>query len=524
MTTTYSYYVGVIVGIATKVTNLENKILNDFEISSTYVSISYNVSSLIIDIVFSSSLSPRQATILFNLIERNIFDRYNSSYVVDANATVRNTLSVSSVPTSNHDVNSGYAIGSLVTTTTNQVYICTDDTASAAVWSLTSGVTGPQGPVGVGQLPEVFSGVDTTGGVTGIIGTFIDIPLNFEHKKTAGMTHTANSAEVTVGMTGTYVFTGYISMISLNANSAAEGILVRNRGIGYSKVTGTLVNMPVDQQANDDRATGTFSVILDVNANEKFKMQFNQVNGQGRTTPASGLAIHSIGIGPQGPQGVQGVTGPSGGPVGPQGPAGPQGASTLAALTDVDVTGVTGTTDSLVYNSATGKWENRELCIPLGEVYACGNGTSTYPLTLVTSSVWYQIGSGGGFSGAAGFKITTNDSKFPSPNWTQPSPGRLQYIAEEENFAHTAFSVSGVPTSANDSYQVCLFQNGVIVPGSVSGWDFASTVMTTSFAYHKILLLQPNDIIDIRIRDTSGTPETVTFNNVNLVCVGCCPT
>jgi hypothetical protein len=175
----------------------------------------------------------------------------------------------------------------------------------------------------------VFSGSDTIGGLT-LTSTNQNIPINFEHKKTSGMTHAANSEQVTVGVSGTYVISGYVSLLTIDgANNSGTAQLFRNSGAGYTGITGTLVNMSIDQNNSDDRSTGTFSIILDVNANDQFKLQTRLAvdNGGGggsvvQTTPGSGLTIHSIGIGPQGVQGVQGPTGPSGGPQGPTGPPG----------------------------------------------------------------------------------------------------------------------------------------------------------------------------------------------------------
>jgi hypothetical protein len=157
---------------------------------------------------------------------------------------------------------------------------------------------------------EQFSAVHTTGGAN-ISSGWTDISLQTEHKKTSGFTHTALSAEVTLNVSGTYTIIGYLSTENSNhADDAGSRLrLVRDTGGGYLEVPGTRARMANDNEA-DDSNTGVFSVILDVNAGDKFKLQAERRIGSSTIitiTDAGGLVFFTCGA--QGPQGSQGIPG-----------------------------------------------------------------------------------------------------------------------------------------------------------------------------------------------------------------------
>lgn len=146
---------------------------------------------------------------------------------------------------------------------------------------------------------QIFSGADCTGGLT-LSGTFQDIDLDAELKKTSLMTHIGSSAEVTVERAGTYVINGYISTetVSGSSNNTAQGRLVRQvGGVGaFTEISGTRINMSMDGTDDDERNTGGFSITLDVGAGDVFKLQAEQIIGGGTcaTTIDSGLNIFSL--------------------------------------------------------------------------------------------------------------------------------------------------------------------------------------------------------------------------------------
>jgi hypothetical protein len=151
---------------------------------------------------------------------------------------------------------------------------------------------------------DIFSGVDTIGGVD-ISSGWTDIPLDTEFKKTSNITHTASSAEVVINRTGTFQISGYISTIAFSgANTSTEGRLMRDTGGGYAEVVGTRIYSPLDLAGEDDRSTGSFTIVMDVVSGYKFKLQAERAVGTAtvKTATCSGLSITTVGAqGAQGP-------------------------------------------------------------------------------------------------------------------------------------------------------------------------------------------------------------------------------
>jgi len=259
----------------------------------------------VVTVRFNPGLTAPEIIILDNIVSSHDPDEITSL------SNNLNKLDATTDPTADDDESRGYAVGSTWhNIVTNEVCLCIDATDGAAVWTCRDSDI------------EVFSGSDTLGGLT-LTSGFQDLPLNVEHKKTINITHTGSSAEVTINKTGTYVITGYASVLTtVGSNSAAAVRLARNTGSGYSAIVGTLVNMPIDQLTDDDRATGTFSVTLDVTSGDQFKLEIQYINidpgGSIATTPCSGLNIHRIGAGAPGAVG----------------PAGPPGAGSTVVLQD----------------------------------------------------------------------------------------------------------------------------------------------------------------------------------------------
>ena len=133
----YSYYTGPLVDISTRVATLNTKILIDLDLPSVdYISSLYNVVTGNVDVSFSNPLNEFQINILNNLSTIILYDGeiQKDVYVVDANACNRRSFSVSSSPTIYCDKLSGYSVGSVISTTSNELFICLQDTPNAAVW------------------------------------------------------------------------------------------------------------------------------------------------------------------------------------------------------------------------------------------------------------------------------------------------------------------------------------------------------------------------------------------------------
>lgn len=137
MTSVYYYYLGSPPDITARVNELDYKISIDLELpTTTYLSTYYNTYTQYVEITFSAPLDYLPMNTLNNIITLVLYDGTLGSdpYPDDFNAGNRRSFKVSGTPGVNHDYLSGYAVGSTVITTSDEVYICTDNTNTAAVW------------------------------------------------------------------------------------------------------------------------------------------------------------------------------------------------------------------------------------------------------------------------------------------------------------------------------------------------------------------------------------------------------
>ena len=137
MSEIYSYYTGLLADITSRVSILNDKILLDLDLpSANYISTIYNTLTKNVDISFTIQLTNFQVNVLNNLTTIILYDGtvQNDVYVVNENTFNRRSFSVSTVPTNNCDKISGYSVGSVITTNSNQLFICLDDTPNSAVW------------------------------------------------------------------------------------------------------------------------------------------------------------------------------------------------------------------------------------------------------------------------------------------------------------------------------------------------------------------------------------------------------
>ncbi len=167
----------------------------------------------------------------------------------------------------------------------------------------------------------------------------------------------------------------------------------------------------------------------------------------------------------------------------------------------------------LTYNGT--EWTNTSLerCHPTSEIYCFGNGTSA-TTTLTTQNVWYQFAHATTLNNnpsANGVFSLTNANLF---SWT--------YTGTNSKYFHSAISISASTNDAGDTYQVAYFINGVIVPGSIFVIDYANNNQAHGTAFHKVLLLNTNDVIDVRMRNISANGKVITVNNLNGCNLACC--
>lgn len=137
MTIVYYYYVGTPPDIVAKVALLDSRLSIDLEILvANYVSTVYNSGTKYVEVTYSAPLDYLPINTLNNIITLILFNGTlgDTVYYDDFNTGTRRSFRVSSTPTTDHDASSGYSVGSMVITTSNDIYICTDNTVAAAIW------------------------------------------------------------------------------------------------------------------------------------------------------------------------------------------------------------------------------------------------------------------------------------------------------------------------------------------------------------------------------------------------------
>ena len=188
----------------------------------------------------------------------------------------------------------------------------------------------------------------------------------------------------------------------------------------------------------------------------------------------------------------------------------------LENIPNVSLTGLANG-DILSYNTSLngglGGWNNinPSRCLPTAEIYILGDGT-TATKTLTTQNVWYIFNNATNFVGNP-----SGASVFSSP-----SNCALKYTGASGKYFHTAVSISSSSSNAARNYQIALFRNSVLEPGTIFSLDYASNNVITSSAFHKVMQLNTNDTIEVKIRDISGGGTIITYNNINFVAMACC--
>ena len=130
-------------------------------------------------------------------------------------------------------------------------------------------------PSGGGTTLEVFSGYDNSGGTT-VGGTWIDVPLNAEIKKTSGFTHSTsvNPAEVTVDEAGTYSIFAQVT-VDQTASADRSDVLMRlmiDTGSGFTEIDGTRAAI-YSRNTDQGKGTAAVSIARDLSAEDIVKVQ-----------------------------------------------------------------------------------------------------------------------------------------------------------------------------------------------------------------------------------------------------------
>lgn len=293
------------------------------------------------------SIGPTGPTVQASETEAGVIEIASESEVQDASITdkavvpgylSKNNFTASVAPQASDDSTQGYSSGSLwVDETTDSSYQCVDPSSGSAVWNQLSGF-------GTAKYFDAYA--DTS--IGGIVGAYVDIPLNVQRQIDPAFSHTLDSAEVTINTDDTYLIISKVTTDTLGNNRIGTASRIQlDSGSGYAPVAGSQAYM-YNRNNTTGESTGTATLVLTLSAGDKLKMQVARVTGgvtAGTVANGSSLTIASVkgkvgpvgpqgppggaqgpdgNVGPQGPIGLQGSAGPDGSPgaIGPQGPAG----------------------------------------------------------------------------------------------------------------------------------------------------------------------------------------------------------
>jgi hypothetical protein len=295
MSTTYEFYVGTPVDIASRVSQLDSRLSIDLEISATYTSTVYNGITENVEITFSAALSDFQICILNNLAGISLYDKVTgiNMYNVNANDFNRRSFSVSGNPGVNHDELSGYTIGSTISNTLNEIYICSDNSTSAAVWGKVYpqlGATGPTGPEGAqgetgptGIMMGMAIGEVYYEGATATVTTTIPLTVNIaqEINPVTTLNVTTNfdmPANGRLRYTGTPTIKFHCAFsISARLNSGANQLMFFQLRKNSNIIAGG--NFQVVFQNSNDFQGLAFHKVVDLSTNDYLSMFVTNLSG-----------------------------------------------------------------------------------------------------------------------------------------------------------------------------------------------------------------------------------------------------
>ena len=163
-----------------------------------------------------------------------------------------------------------------------------------------------------GDPTGYFDAYDSSGGTT--VGTsWTDIPLGTVRKiNTEFFSHSSGSSEVIIKKTGTYIIIARVTTTITTGTSRTDSSMrvVKDDGAGYAAVPGTTAVM-YNRTNNLGENTGTVALVLDLEANDRIKIQTKRDNGSSTLAllaEGSSLTIFTT-KGPKGDRGEDGAPG-----------------------------------------------------------------------------------------------------------------------------------------------------------------------------------------------------------------------
>jgi hypothetical protein len=175
-------------------------------------------------------------------------------------------------------------------------------------------------------------------------------------------------------------------------------------------------------------------------------------------------------------------------------------------------------TGNLIYYDGT-NWINGSVqsavgtswCAPTAELYFQGS----YARTLTSINTWYKI--------APSTTFLSNNSSFTSTAWSSPANGSLTWLFPfDSRLFHVAVSITLINSRSNQTMELGIYVNGVVVNGSIVTQRLQSLTDRQIFSFHKTLILNQNDTVEVYTRNTTAGSTTATFLNYNLLLQSCC--
>lgn len=258
MSVIYRYNVNNTTDIATKITQLSDRVPVNFEITVELTSVTFDSGDDDVVFDFVASLTDFQLSTLAKLV-KIIVEEIPVSHVYPFNRTIVSPR----FPVSDSDNLNGYNVGDvLVNITSNKPYICYDNSTNAAIWLHTSGQIGlTNGFIGFQNSETSLSDADATLTMSQLLSQVLTIG------PTANRTLTLPTAvDAVAGLAGVRVNDAIDFTIIHTTTSATDPFITINMGTG-----GTSIGfMEVHPRVND---AGTYFS----SGSAVFRMRFTNI-------------------------------------------------------------------------------------------------------------------------------------------------------------------------------------------------------------------------------------------------------
>ena len=117
----------------------------------------------------------------------------------------------------------------------------------------------------------------------------------------------------------------------------------------------------------------------------------------------------------------------------------------------------------------------------------------------------------------------SNNTSFTSTAWSNPSNGTLRWIFPfSSRLFHVAVSLSLANSGSNQNMEAAIYVNNARIIASTVVQRLQSSTDRQIFSFHKALILNQNDTVDVYVRNITSSGTTATFNNFNVLYQSCC--